>query len=163
MSTNHLAWQRNWLLLAKKCQQTWITTSKVASLRQADYYGDFQEKQNHQCMVSDVSLETNSIGIKAKSNKKGSQTRHSLIQHNVGTLRKLWQPFRWNCVFHSCVVTVILDMYRDVQITIYSHLIAPLFQVAHGDGWVTPNPRSPDAMLSTHSAWAVKFGKQMKL
>lgn len=79
------------------------------------------------------------------------------------TLRKLWQPFRWNCIFHSCVVSVILDMYRDVQITIYSHLSAPLFQVAHGDGWVTPSPRSPDAMLSTNSAWAVKFGKQMKL
>ena len=39
------------------------------------------------------------------------------------TLCKLWQPFRWNCVFHSCVATVILDMYRDVQITIYSHLM----------------------------------------
>ena len=46
------------------------------------------------------------------------------------TLCKLWQPFRWNCVFHSCVATVILDMYRDVQITIYSHLMAPLLQVA---------------------------------
>ena len=84
------------------------------------------------------------------------------------TLRKLWQPFRWNCVFHSCVATVILDMYRDVQITIYSHLMAPLckshlLQVAHGDRWVTPNPRSPHAMLSTHSAWAVKFGKKIKL